>query len=156
MTVSWRKIELARAVWGLGLLCAPRWTLHRVHRIEVDATSVWVARVLGARQVAQATLSGASPSPEILALGVWVDLAHASSALALAVVDRSRASAGLTDTAVASVWAVRGWHDLRVAPVPRPTHDRRRDAMARAVLGRVPGGAPLRRMVRARGEGEPA
>jgi hypothetical protein len=110
----------------------------------------------GARQVAQATLSGASPSPEILALGVWVDLAHASSALALAVVDRSRASAGLTDTAVASVWAVRGWHDLRVAPVPRPTHDRRRDAMARAVLGRVPGGAPLRRMVRARREGEPA
>ncbi len=153
MTVAWRKIELARAVWGLGLLCAPRWTLHWVHRVEVDATSVWVARVLGARQVAQAALSGASPSPEILALGVWVDLAHASSALTLAVVDRPRASAGLTDTAVASMWAAFGWHDLRVGAVPRATHERRRDAVAVGVLDRVPGGTCLGRTARARRDG---
>lgn len=102
-----RTIEIARATWGAALLLAPRQTLKVVHRIEMDLTSLLVARVLGARQVGQALLSGVRPSPEVLAMGVWVDLAHAASALALAAVDRRRASAGLTDAAVAGRRATR-------------------------------------------------
>lgn len=140
-----RAIEITRAAWGAALLLAPHRTLKLVHRIEVDRKSVLIARVLGVRQITQAALSGVRPSPEILAMGVWVDLAHAASALGLAAVDRERASAGLTDTAVAVAWAGFGWHDLRTGPVPAPAHDRRRDAMARWVLAHVPGGGPLRR-----------
>jgi len=138
-----RLIELARAGWGGALLFAPRVVLNRVHHVEVDTKSVLVARVLGARHLTQAALSGINPSPEVLAMGVWVDVAHASTAVALAVVDRTRARAGLADAAVAGLWAGVGWRDLRTAP---PAHDRRRDALARRVLSMAPGGSRLARI----------
>jgi len=62
------------------LLFAPRAVLNRVHHVEVDTKSVLVARVLGARHLTQAALSGVNPSPEVLAMGVWVDVAHACTA----------------------------------------------------------------------------
>jgi hypothetical protein len=133
-----RWIELARAAWGAALLLAPR-------QVRVDDRSLLVARILGARHLSQAVLSGVDPSPEVLAMGVWVDCAHATTALALAAVDRSRARGGLTDAGVAAVWAAAGYHDLNTGAVPSPRHDRRRDAMARWVLGMVPGGSILMR-----------
>jgi hypothetical protein len=141
-----RLIELARAGWGGALLFAPRVVLNRVHHVEIDTKSVLVARVLGARHLTQAALSGVNPSPEVLAMGVWVDLAHASTAVALAVVDRTRARAGLADTAVAGLWAGVGWRDLRTARATPPAHDRRRDALARRVLAMAPGGSILARI----------
>lgn len=147
-----RRIELARAAWGASLLFAPRWTLESVHRIAVDRKSLLIARVLGARQLTQAVLSGVDPTPEILAMGVWVDLTHATSALGLAAMDRDRAAAGITDTAVAAAWAGFGWHDLRAGSDPAPGHDRRRDSMARWVLAHVPGGEPLSRAAHSRRE----
>lgn len=150
--MSVRRIEIARAAWGGSMLFAPRWTLETLHRIEVDRKSLVIARILGARQLAQAVLSGVHPSPEVLAMGVWVDVAHAASALGLAAADRHRASASLTDAAVASLWAGFGWLDLRHGSVPPPLHDHRRDALAWWVLARVPGGAPLRERVRAQRE----
>ena len=141
-----RVIELARAGWGSAMLFAPRIVLARVHHVEVDTKSVLVARVLGARHLTQAALSGVNPSPEVLAMGVWVDVAHASTAVALAVVDRTRARAGLTDTAVAGLWASAGYRDLRTASATPPSHDRRRDALARRVLALVPGGSALTRI----------
>ncbi|MGI8679077.1 MAG: hypothetical protein ACR2LX_10390 [Jatrophihabitans sp.] len=141
-----RRIELARAGWGGALLFAPRAVLERVHHVKVDTTSVLVARVLGARHLTQAALSGINPSPEVLAMGVWVDAAHASTAVALAVVDRSRARAGLTDTGVAGLWALAGYRDLHTARATPPDHDRRRDALARRVLALAPGGSALARI----------
>ncbi|MEO6957922.1 MAG: hypothetical protein ABI137_14350 [Antricoccus sp.] len=141
-----RFIELARAGWGTAMLCAPRVVLERIHHVKIDTKSLVVARILGARHLGQASLSGINPSPEVLAMGVWVDTVHALSAVALAVVDRSRARAGLTDTAVAGVWAVAGYRDLRNAKATPPAHDRRRDALARRVLAIVPGGAHLRQL----------
>jgi len=58
------------------LLFAPQVVLNRVHHVEVDTESVLVARVLGARHLTQAALSGINPSPEVLAMGVWVDVAR--------------------------------------------------------------------------------
>ena len=138
-----RWIELARGAWGAALLVAPRVVLERVHHLTVDDKSLIVARVLGARHLAQAALSGVGPSPEVLAMGVWVDCAHAATAVGLAAVDRSRARGGLTDAGIAAVWAAAGYRDLRSGAVPPPEHDRRRDALARLVLRIVPGGSAL-------------
>lgn len=137
--------ELWRAGWGAALLLAPRPILTRVHHVHVDATAIAVARILGARQLAQALLSGVRPSPEVLAMGVWVDGAHAASAVALAAADPGRARAALTDAAVAGVWAAAGARDLRRGTAGPPGHDRHRDRLARRVLRLVPGGQALLR-----------
>ena len=137
-----RLIEVVRAGWGTALLVAPRATLGGVG-VRVDRHSVVVARILGARHLTQAALSGLAPSPEVVAMGVWVDGVHALTAAGLAAVDRDRARAGLLDAAVAAVWAGFGGHDLHTGATPPPAHERRRDRAARAVLGRVPGGAGL-------------
>jgi hypothetical protein len=49
----------------------------------------------------------------VLAMGVWVDAVHAATALGWAVVDRTRARAGITDTAVAAIWTGAGYRDLK-------------------------------------------
>jgi hypothetical protein len=139
----YRKIEGARAAWGLALLVAPARTLAIVHGLTVDSRSRAVARVLGARHLTQATLSGVRPSPEVLAMGVWVDAVHAATAVGLAVLDRSRARAGLTDAAIAGVWAGAGFHDLDTAKATPPQHQRLRDTLAAIVLRYAPGGRPL-------------
>lgn len=139
-----RTIEILRGAWGAALLLAPRQTLESIHQIDVDHTSIVVARILGVRQIVQATSSGVRPSPEVLAMGVWVDLAHAATALGLAGFDQRRRPAGLVDAAVATIWAGLGWRDIDRGLSPAPAHQRWRDVMARWVLGHVPGGAPLR------------
>lgn len=72
------KLDVRRACWvgppTPALLFAPRQRAR--------------SRVLGARQITQAVLSGVRPSPEVLAMGVWIDLAHAASVLGLAAADR--------------------------------------------------------------------
>ncbi len=145
-----RPIEALRGGYGLMLLLAPRWTLERLHRLQVDDRSVPVARVLGARQITQAALSGGDPSPEVLAAGVWVDLAHAATAAGLATVDRSRRAGGVTNAVASLAWAGWGWRDLHHGSVPVPEHQRRRDALAARVLSVVPGGAALGDAARAR------
>lgn len=142
-TSTWRWIELIRAGWGAALLLAPRHVLTHVHHVRVDTKAIAITRILGARQLTQAALSGANPSPEVLAMGVWVDSAHAATGIALAALDRSRARAALTDTAVAALWAGGGYRDLRAGVATPPQHDRRRDSLARLVLGLVPGGGAL-------------
>jgi hypothetical protein len=123
--------------------------LRNVHHLDAGATTLVVARILGARQLGQAALSGIRPSPEVLAMGVRVDAVHALSAAGLALAGRSRARAGLTDTAVATAWAVLGYRDLRRAGACPPGHDRRRDQLARIALRFAPGGGLLLRQVRA-------
>ncbi|MGI8882097.1 MAG: hypothetical protein ACR2KJ_16620 [Jatrophihabitans sp.] len=140
-----RKIEILRAAWGTALLIAPERVLTDVHHLTVDTKSLVIARILGVRHLTQAFLSGVSPSPEILAAGVWVDLAHASTAVGLAAADRSRARGGLTDAAVAGAFAGLGYRDLTTSSAAVAGHDRRRDALARRVLRCLPGGRTLLR-----------
>jgi hypothetical protein len=144
-----RPIEAVRALWGAALLFAPRVVLGRVHHVRIDGKSLVIARILGARQLAQAVLSGLDPSPEVLAMGVWVDGTHAATAVGLAVVDHARARAGITDAVVAAGWAAGGYRDLRNAHPTPPEHDRVRDMLARTVLGLVPGGGRLAALARA-------
>ena len=144
-----RTIELLRAGWGAALLFAPRHVTHNVHHITVDTKSVAIARILGARQLSQAALPGLRPSPEVLAMGVWVDAVHALTALALAGADHSRARAGLTDTAVAGIWAAAGYFDLARGRATPSAHQHLRDHLARIVLDVVPGGGVLMRKITA-------
>nr|WP_205849885.1 hypothetical protein [Nakamurella flava] len=138
-----RPIEIARAGWGLALLVAPGPVLRNFHGVRVDRRSLVVARVLGARHLTQAVLSGVDPSPEVLAMGVWVDTAHGASAVGLAAVDHSRVRGGLLDAGLALTWALAGYRALRRPDAQSPRHDRRRDALARKVLRYVPGGRRL-------------
>jgi hypothetical protein len=136
-------IEVARGVWGAALLVSPRAVLEQVHGVRADARSIAVARVLGARHLAQATLSGVRPTPAVLALGVWVDTVHAGTALTLAAADRTRARAGVTDAAVAAGWAAAGFRDLARGRVPGQASERLRDRLAGSVLDRLPAGRAL-------------
>jgi hypothetical protein len=146
-TSTYRGIEALRGAWGAALLVAPDRVLGSVHGLQADTKSRVVARVLGARQLTQAVLSGLRPSPEVLAMGVWVDAVHALTAIGLAVVDPDRARAGATDTAIAGLWATAGYRDLRRGRAGAPSHQRRRDQLATVVLRHVPGAGPLRRQL---------
>lgn len=142
-----RPVELFRAGWGAALLIVPRGVLAHVHLLRADTKTVVTLRILGARQLAQAALSGIRPSPEVLAMGVWADTVHSLTAAALALADRSRVRAASADAAVAGLWAMSGYRDLGVGHTPAPAHQRRRDQLARTVLSIVPGGSPLMRLV---------
>ncbi len=136
-----RPLEVGRGLWGLALVVAPRRVVTAVPGVGADPRALGVARVLGARHLAQAVLSGVRPGREVLALGVWGDVAHASTAVGLAALDRRRARAGLLDAAVALTWAGFGLHDLRRwTPDRGPARRTARDSVAAAVLRRLPGG----------------
>ena len=140
--MRWRRLELVRAAWGVAMLLRPGPILSAVDT-GGDRTMIVVGRVLGARHLTQAVLSGARPSPEILAMGVWVDAVHALCALGLAAVSPSRTGAGVGDAVGAVGWAAFGYHDLTNPRSIVPAGSRRRDAMARWTLARVPAGGPL-------------
>lgn len=138
-----RRIELARAAWGTALLVkpAPVMTLLRTHP---DPAGIAVARILGARQLAQALLSGLRPGPDVLALGAWVDTLHACTALALACIDRRRLRVGVADAAVAGLWACAGLRDANADRRTAPEQQQRRDRLAAMVLRYAPGAGMLR------------
>lgn len=137
-----RAIELIRAGWGAVLLAAPAEVLDHIHGVQVDRKALVITRILGARHLTQAALSGVSPGPEVLAAGVWVDAVHSATALGLAVLDRRRARGGVTDAAVAASWAALGWRHLRAGQA-RTDGVRGRDRLARTVVGALPGGGGL-------------
>lgn len=77
-------LEAARAVYGAGLLLAPRRALVAGLRSSLDTPTVGVARVLGFRQLAQAAVLATHPGPRWRLAGAAVDGLHAASMVALA------------------------------------------------------------------------
>jgi hypothetical protein len=136
-------LEGARAAWGAALLIGPGTVLEQVHGVRADSRSIAVARLLGARHVAQATLSGTRPAPAILALGVWIDTAHAGTALAFAAAGRTRARGAILDAAVAAGWAAAGLRVLTRSRPPQPAGQWRRDRLACRLLRHLPAGRTL-------------
>lgn len=147
---SVRFIEVVRAAWGVALLTAPTYVLRVVTADDdPDHWATVVTRVLGARHLTQAALSGVRPSAEVLAMGVWTDAVHTVTALTLAGVDHGRMRMGLADAGIAGSWAFFGLRDLDRRPFPR--HGRGlRDRLARTVLQHLPAGAMLLRRTRLR------
>ncbi|PRY12054.1 hypothetical protein [Kineococcus rhizosphaerae] len=103
-------LALARAAWGTALLTVPHRLLHRAGGPGADDDrAVAVARVLGARHLAQALVTGAFPRRTVLLAGAAGDAAHGASMLALARLDPARRRVALLDALVATGWGTATW-----------------------------------------------
>ncbi len=67
-----------------------------------------MVRVLGARQVLQAVVTGLAPTPSVLWLGAKIDATHAASMVGLAVFNRRYRRAALIDAAIAAAFTLVG------------------------------------------------
>lgn len=127
-----------RAAYGLGELLVP----DIASGVRLDQRGRLVARILGVRQLAQAALCAPAPTRDVLAVGSAVDVAHATSMIALAVISPRRRRAALLSAAVAGGFAgagavVAGWLSSR-----RPTATPSgvvglRDRWAHRLVGRL-------------------
>jgi hypothetical protein len=117
-------ITLARAGYGVGLLCAPQALIKLTgdpvtgqpagaSPVRPSRRACAVARVLGVRHLMQAGLTAAAVraeqgSPVPLALGAGVDVLHASTMVGLALVDRGARRVALADTGIELALAAAG------------------------------------------------
>jgi hypothetical protein len=99
-----RAAAITRSAWGAALLLHPRPILVSSGDRPVTG-SVVVARVLGARQVAQGLITAAVPTPTVLATGVAVDALHAATAVGLALLARRWRTVARTDAIIATALA---------------------------------------------------
>lgn len=122
-TGAWA-VTLVRAGYGVALVCAPQALIRLTgdpvtgqpvgaSRARPSRRACGVARVLGVRHLVQAGLTGvalrAEPgSPVPLGLGAAVDVLHASTMVALALVDRGARRVALADTGIELALATAG------------------------------------------------
>ena len=143
-----RVLRPARAVTGAARLAFPALSLPGINAGRLSLGGRRVVRVLGARQVAQAGLTGRTPTRAVLWLGAEVDAAHAASMVGLAVCCRRYRRAALGDAAVAGTLAAAGaWAALHSPAEPiagRTPAGVWRDRMAERLAGlAVPGYPPV-------------
>jgi hypothetical protein len=111
MSPAARRLQLARASYGVALVMAPglvsylatgRFPSRRVRR---------AAQLLGARHLIQAAISAAVPVPDVFELGAAVDTVHAASMVMLAPASGTAWPAVLLDALAEAVFAAtgRGW-----------------------------------------------
>lgn len=100
-------LRAIRGVYGAALLIEPGVTVHDLGGGRADAASRVFARVLGARQLAQAALLGGGGRGPALT-GASIDAVHACTALWLARVDPSHGRKLRLNAAVASILAADG------------------------------------------------
>lgn len=115
MTSPGKAMTAARAGFGLLELAAPGLVARRLSGQRPDSRVAMVARVLGARHLAQACLSGPAPTAAVLALEAEVDAVHAVSMIGVAVLSRRWRPAALASAAVAAGFAAAGGLAARAA-----------------------------------------
>jgi hypothetical protein len=99
--------------YGVALLLRPRVALGRVGARRAHGAVVAAARLLGARNVAQAAAEARFPGAASRDLGAAVDAVHAASMLALAAPRSSRRGPALASAAVAGLLCAEELHPLR-------------------------------------------
>jgi hypothetical protein len=87
-----RLLSGVHGIWGLALLVRPRQVTDALAP-ELPDSRLWVARVLGARLVAQQALVLARPGPAVVRAAAAVDAVHAASMLPLLGSPRYRRAA---------------------------------------------------------------
>ena len=97
-----------RACYAAVLLCVPGPALGLSTGQPPSPRARAVARVLGARHLAQAVLTLWRPSQAVLLAGAGVDACHAASMLALAAADPGLRHAGLADACAATAFTAAG------------------------------------------------
>lgn len=98
-----RAAAISRALWGAGLLLAPRAVLRGLGGRRSDLAVVTV-RVLGVRHLIQAAVTGWRPGPAVLAVGAGVDALHGLTAVLLAGLDRRQRGPAVAETGLAAAW----------------------------------------------------
>ncbi|HLI58060.1 MAG TPA: hypothetical protein VKV21_00205 [Solirubrobacteraceae bacterium] len=106
-------IARGRLVYGAALVLAPDALLGALDAGEVDGRARTFARVLGARQVAEAALVGPGASARRIRVGAAVDGIHALTMVALAGLDRRRRRLATVNALIASALALAGVVELR-------------------------------------------
>jgi hypothetical protein len=99
---SRRTSAFARMAWGGLLLVLPYPVLRLLGRPTPLAAATM--RVLALRHLVQAAVTMRRPTPRVLMVGAAGDALHASTALALAAVDRRQRRISLLDTVIATIW----------------------------------------------------
>jgi hypothetical protein len=108
-----RALTAVRAAVAVTYLTAPRWIPGLVLGVRLDQRASLVARVLGARQLIEASVAAAVPSPVTLKISSAVDGLHAGSMLALAAADDRRRKVALADAALAAGLCAAAWVQAR-------------------------------------------
>lgn len=101
-------LPVVRAGYGMVELAAPGLLAERLLGQRLDPPARLIARILGARHLAQACLSGPAPTAAVLALGVEVDALHTASMIGVAVLSRQWRPAALINAAAATGFATAG------------------------------------------------
>lgn len=101
------RAAVVRTLWGSVLLAAPQLAL-AVTREDSTPASRGVLRLLGARQVGQGVVLAAKPEEDLVRLGAFVDLAHATTAFGFAVLDRRWRRTALLSGLAATAFGVHG------------------------------------------------
>jgi hypothetical protein len=99
-------VPLARAGYGAVLLCAPGPVIRACTGHSPSRQACRVARVLGARHLAQAVITAWAPEPGLVVAGAAADLCHAASMLVFAGANPALRRAELADGFAAAVLAV--------------------------------------------------
>jgi hypothetical protein len=103
-----RALQLSRAGYGVALLLKPGLTIRLATGRPPSQRACRVAWLLGARHLAQATLTALAPRPGVFAAGAAADALHAASMLMLAMVDRAARRTALTDAMAEAAFAAAG------------------------------------------------
>jgi hypothetical protein len=120
-----RALQITRACYGVALLLKPGLTIRLAMGQPPSRRACRVAWLLGARHLAQATLSALAPRPAVFAAGAAADALHAVSMLMLAVADRAARRTALPDAMAEAAFAAAGLaaaaaHRGGTAAQPRP------------------------------------
>ncbi len=100
-----RLLSAVRAGWGGVLLFAPVVARRIGGPGFAPPHSIAIARVLGARHLAQAAVTALAPTPAVAALGAVTDALHASGNLVAAGVSPRWRRAATIDAAIAAAFA---------------------------------------------------
>lgn len=104
-----RLVATARCGWAVFLLSCPDRPVHALTGVTPTNRDRQVLRVLGVRQLVQATVGLLRPSHTVLAAGSAVDALHAATCLALAAVDERWRRGGLIGAVDATAFALAGY-----------------------------------------------
>lgn len=103
-----RALGLAEAAWGAALLAAPGRLVAAAHGGPPPPRSTGVARVLGARQLAQGALTALTAGPRVTGGAAAVEGLHGTSMVALAAASSRYRRLALVSAAVAATEALAG------------------------------------------------
>ena len=108
MTAGPRALQLIRAAYGSALILRPGPAIQLATGRLPSRRACLVARVLGARHLAQAALTALVPQPETFAAGGGIDAVHATSMLLLAAASKPERRAALADALAETAFAAAG------------------------------------------------